>query len=634
MCKWSMAPRPLQQTGPPSFTAGLHGSEEEGFSECEADAIQDFHLDDEEPIALQVFRGRRRLLETILEMDTTVRDLKVQVERTTGIPGSCQIIASNGRPLCNSLVLRTCLNHIISAVTVREADESWVQALEALGETGESTELIATLPARCDAAFRAAHSKMEQIRITAADTAAHYKRATAKVVASANGLEDAAEHLQRNRAVVFEVIPRGSKGARRAAEDLMQCRSALLSATQANGLVLNGWSATSSTMQPVIEAFNAELIELRAALRQSNELLQQRCDLLQLQRFSGRLGNGDVEQHLQQCQEELARLEADDLERACQELVAARRNYKLAMKSNLLAIKRASEYLQQDERVVLSWALNHVSKGRTLDRDFMLTVVQSNGEALEEAAPQLRQDREVVLEALRSSKGWALQFAAEELKRDRDIVLTAVRRSGLCLEFAAAEMRADRDVVLAAVQVHGEALEFASQELRRDEVVVAAAIQTSRGWALQYASEELRRNRKMVLGALHENGLMLEHASQDLRGDAEIAMVAVTSNPSALQFASEKLRNSKKIVLAAVSKDGFALQFASSSMKADREVVAAAVKQAGEYVLMIADPSMQSDSQISDLVKKYGGSQLDGPFFSEGFVEVSWTETGFGKTNL
>ena len=28
-------------------------------------------------------------------------------------------------------VLRTCLNHIISAVTVREADESWVQALEA-----------------------------------------------------------------------------------------------------------------------------------------------------------------------------------------------------------------------------------------------------------------------------------------------------------------------------------------------------------------------------------------------------------------------------------------------------------------------------------------------------------------------
>ena len=82
--------------------------------------------------------------------------------------------------------------------------------------------------------------------------------------------------------------------------------------------------ATSSTMQPVIGAFNAELLELRAALRQSKELLQQRCELLHLQKFSGRLGNlgnGDVfEQHLQQCQEELARLEADDLETACQEI--------------------------------------------------------------------------------------------------------------------------------------------------------------------------------------------------------------------------------------------------------------------------------------------------------------------------
>ena len=29
-----------------------------------------------------------------------------------------------------------------------------------------------------------------------------------------------------------------------------------------------------------------------------------------------------------------------------------------------MAIKRASEYLQQDERVVLSWALNHVSKAQ------------------------------------------------------------------------------------------------------------------------------------------------------------------------------------------------------------------------------------------------------------------------------
>ena len=34
----------------------------------------------------------------------------------------------------------------------------------------------------------------------------------------------------------------------------------------------------------------------------------------------------------------------------------------------------------EDEKVVLTWALGHCSKGRASDRDFMLAVVQSNGE--------------------------------------------------------------------------------------------------------------------------------------------------------------------------------------------------------------------------------------------------------------
>ena len=68
-------------------------------------------------------------------------------------------------------------------------------------------------------------------------------------------------------------------------QDLMQCRNALLAATHANGLVLNGWSPSSNAMQSVTDAFNAELLELRYALRRANELLQQRCDLLHLNRL-------------------------------------------------------------------------------------------------------------------------------------------------------------------------------------------------------------------------------------------------------------------------------------------------------------------------------------------------------------
>ena len=48
---------------------------------------------------------------------------------------------------------------------------------------------------------------------------------------------------------------------------------------------------------------------------------------------------------------------------------------------------------------------------------------------LRHAAPHLKNDREVVIEALKRS-GWALEHASDELRRERDIVLGAVVARG------------------------------------------------------------------------------------------------------------------------------------------------------------------------------------------------------------
>ena len=103
---------------------------------------------------------------------------------------------------------------------------------------------------------------------------------------SANHLEDAAERLQRNRSVIFEVAPRGSKGARRAAEDLMHCRNGLLEATQANGTLLKARGAALSVAH---ESFMARLQEMRPVLARASELLLRQTELLQLQRWSGKV---------------------------------------------------------------------------------------------------------------------------------------------------------------------------------------------------------------------------------------------------------------------------------------------------------------------------------------------------------
>ena len=76
-------------------------------------------------------------------------------------------------------------------------------------------------------------------------------------------------------------------------------------------------------------------------------------------------------------------------------------------------------------------------------------------------------------EALKAVKqnGWALEFASDELKNDREVVLEAVKEkgsAGFALEYASEELKNDRKVVLEAIKEYGGALKYASDELKND----------------------------------------------------------------------------------------------------------------------------------------------------------------------
>ena len=90
--------------------------------------------------------------------------------------------------------------------------------------------------------------------------------------------------------------------------------------------------------------------------------------------------------------------------------------------------------------------------------------------------------------------GAALQFAAGELSEDREVALVAVRQDGLAL--GSSVFRADRTVVLAAVQRTGAALQFAAGALQRDREVVRAAVWQD-GGALEFASEAFRGDQEV-----------------------------------------------------------------------------------------------------------------------------------------
>ena len=77
--------------------------------------------------------------------------------------------------------------------------------------------------------------------------------------------------------------------------------------------------------------------------------------------------------------------------------------------------------------------------------------MRRNGRYLEDAAPELQNNKKVVLAAVLND-GAALQWASERLKNDRDIVLAAARNSRAALRYAAPELR--RDKVMTTVSHH------------------------------------------------------------------------------------------------------------------------------------------------------------------------------------
>jgi len=126
------------------------------------------------------------------------------------------------------------------------------------------------------------------------------------------------------------------------------------------------------------------------------------------------------------------------------------------------------------------------------EKEFVLDAVKQNGNMLQYASDDLRDDNDVVETALKentsvlkyalksstkhivSKNGYALQYASDEYKNDKEVVLAAVKQYGYALKYASDELKNDKEVVLAAVKQNGYALQFASNELKNDKDVLAA----------------------------------------------------------------------------------------------------------------------------------------------------------------
>jgi hypothetical protein len=249
--------------------------------------------------------------------------------------------------------------------------------------------------------------------------------------------------------------------------------------------------------------------------------------------------------------------------------------------------------------------------------------VRDDGYALTLLTDILRNDEDIVKAAVEND-GRSVQYASSSLREDRGIMLLALKQHGWMMgqKKFPRRFRSDREMVLAAVASDGIALEFASDNLQDDEEVVRTAIKSD--WrALAYASHELRDDFEIVCSALNADGRVLEFASEGLRGDLRIARIAIKKDWRAFEFCSIELRSDRNFIqkecfplntnilsfvvdhlrsepsfmLGCVTHDGLALQYGMGEIKNNKEIVLEAVKQNG-LALEFAAPELREKYEI------------------------------------
>ena len=173
------------------------------------------------------------------------------------------------------------------------------------------------------------------------------------------------------------------------------------------------------------------------------------------------------------------------------------------------------------------------------DRNTVIEAVKNNHSALEFASKELRDDEGIIMTAIeyytRKSRYITLSlkllnYASLELRDNKMIVSKAVGLNALELEYASDRLKQEKEIVLAAVKNDGRSLRFVSAPKIIDDQEIAMTAVKNCGWALQYLSKKDKQNPELVLTAFNQVNKIRKV------GLKELELMACLSKPQQRKF--------------------------------------------------------------------------------------------------
>jgi hypothetical protein len=243
---------------------------------------------------------------------------------------------------------------------------------------------------------------------------------------------------------------------------------------------------------------------------------------------------------------------------------------------------------------VLEYAADHFKD----DSEFLLNIIQildNNYEdinnILEFISDNLKNTPQFFLDILKIRNDIeVLKYVSENLQNDRNFVLLCMKY-GYAFENISENLRNDYEIVLEAIRNDGDNLMFASDNLKNNSEIVLEAIQ-NKFKSICYASDDLKNNPDFILSALEqnsnnlcalyfilntvkENSLIISHITNFFQNDKKIILEIIKQDCSQLKYT----KNDKILILETVKQNGLLLKDVSENFKNDDDIILEAINQ-------------------------------------------------------
>ena len=146
-----------------------------------------------------------------------------------------------------------------------------------------------------------------------------------------------------------------------------------------------------------------------------------------------------------------------------------------------------------------------------------------------------------------------IKLADEKIKTNKELMmkfLKSYQSIHHLLEVVVKKLQDDKDFVLEAVRSKHGNIRFASKRLQDDTDVIKCLLLSKDGeYSIEYASDKFRANKEIAARVLLKSGSVLQYFDSKIKEDRDLVKMAVNNDPSAIQYASKELISDKEFLL-------------------------------------------------------------------------------------